>query len=101
MNKFKSLLEIGRGGFGVVDKVEDNKGNTFARKTFSPASYIPDTAHDKLRQRFKREVSVQAELGGREIMPVVESNLVTDKPWFIMPLAEKSYEQQISEDRAS
>jgi eukaryotic-like serine/threonine-protein kinase len=99
MNKYESQLELGRGGFGVVDKVVDNNGNEFARKTFSPASYIPDTAHEQLRKRFKREVAIQAQLGGHEIMPVVESNLNGDKPWFIMPLAEKSYEQQIADDR--
>jgi hypothetical protein len=99
MKKFETLIEIGRGGFGVVDKVKNADGDLFARKQFSPASYIPDTAHDSLRIRFKREVKTQALLGGREIVPVLQSDLSGSNPWFLMPLAEKSYEQQIATDR--
>lgn len=101
MKKFESVVEIGRGGFGVVDKIKDTVGTLFARKTFEPASYIPTSAHDQLRKRFKREVTIQANLGGREIMPVLESDLNAAKPWFVMPLADKTYEQQIEADRAS
>ena len=101
MKKFESVLEIGGGGFGVVDKVKDVAGNFFARKTFRPAPYIPEPEHDQLRKRFQREVRVQQQLGGREIMPVLQFDLDGDKPWFIMPLADKTYEQQIAEDRAS
>jgi len=94
-------MEIGSGGFGVVDKIKDSDGKMFARKTFQPASYIPASAHDQLRKRFKREVSIQKELGGNEIMPVLHSDLDAVKPWFIMPLADKTYEKQIEADRAA
>ncbi len=100
MADYKTVNEIGRGGFGVVEEVEDTSGQPFARKTFKPAEYIPDIAHNRLRKRFKREVRIQAELGGREIMPVLASDLNAEKPWFVMPLAEKTYEQQITEDRS-
>ena len=98
---FKTIHEIGKGGFGIVDTVEDSEGNKFARKTFHPASYIPSSAHDQLRKRFKREVLTQAQLGGREIVPVLSHDLNISHPWFVMPLADKTYEQQIAEDRAS
>lgn len=72
-----------------------------ARKTFKPASYIPETSYDRLRNRFRREVRIQAELGGVEIMPVFSHGLDVKEPWFVMPLAELTYENQIAADRAS
>ncbi len=101
MKHFEFVNEIGRGGFGVVEKVQDDAGSLYARKSFEPASFIPISAHDGLRDRFKREVKIQAAIGGREIMPVLHSHLEHAKPWFIMPLADKTYDQQIVEERAS
>ncbi len=101
MSDYRSVTEIGFGGFGVVEEVVDAEGNSFARKTFRPAPYIPVTAHDRLRKRFKREVLIQAELGGAEIMPVLHYDLDGEHPWFVMPLATKTYDRQIAEDRAS
>ncbi len=99
MNKYETIREIGRGGFGIVTEVRSQDGHSYARKTFQPATYIPTNAYERLRKRFRREVITQAELGGKEIMPVVDCDLDGDSPWFIMPLAEKTYEEQISEDR--
>jgi serine/threonine protein kinase len=95
------VREIGRGGFGVVERVRDSRGRSFARKTFSPGSHIPADVHDKLRKRFRREVTIQEELGGNEILPVLASELDGSSPWFVMPLAERTYEAQIQEDRRS
>lgn len=101
MTNYDTICEIGHGGFGVVEEVKDASGQSFARKTFQPAAYIPKAAHDHLRKRFKREVLIQAELGGSEIMPIFKYDLNAQKPWFIMPLAEKTYEQQIEKDCSS
>jgi serine/threonine protein kinase len=92
---------IGRGGFGIVEEVEDHRGRHFARKVFNPSPGIPHTAHDGLKKRFQREVKIQAQLGGNEIIPVVASGLNDPEPWFIMPLAERTYEEQIARERAS
>lgn len=93
------VREIGSGGFGVVEEVVNAKGEHLARKTFRPASYIPTSAHDQLRRRFKREVKIQQELGGQEILPVLDADLDIAHPWFVMPLADKTYEEQIRDDR--
>ena len=101
MTHYSAVREIGRGGFGVVERVRDSRGRSFARKTFSPGSHIPSDVHDKLRKRFKREVRIQAELGGNEILPVLASDLDDQNPWFVMPLAERVYEEQIKAHRQS
>jgi hypothetical protein len=100
MPDYTTITILGRGGFGVVDEVIDKHGAKFARKKFEPASYIPSDAHDKLRKRFRREVLIQAELGGNEIMPVLRHDLDCPTPWFVMPLADKIYEAQLVEDKA-
>lgn len=92
---------IGRGGFGIVEKVRDRQGTFFAKKTFAPDSYIPREAHEQLKKRFKREVMIQAELGGNEIMPVLDSGLNDINPWFVMPLADGTYETRIQEERVT
>lgn len=101
MSKYKVEREIGSGGFGIVEEVVNSRGEHFARKTFRPAANIPLSAHAGLKKRFKREVKIQSELGGQEILPVIAYDLDADAPWFIMPLADKTYESQIKEDRLS
>lgn len=103
MAKYSATRTIGRGGFGIVEEVVDESEQRFARKTFSPAPYLtlsPD-ALAKLRQRFRREVLIQQELGGTEIMPVLASSLDGDLPWFVMPLADKTYGEQIRIDKSA
>lgn len=101
MKSLQPISEIGRGGFGVVERVTDDAGSVFARKTFQPAYYILDSDIDQLRLRFKREVTIQKQLGGSEIMPVLHSDLNGKFPCFVMPLADKTYEQKIIEDKVA
>ena len=85
----------------MVEKIKDGSGNLFARKIFSPAAYIPIAAHEQLRKRFRREVGIQQELGGQEIMPILEADLIGASPSFIMPLAENTYDKQILTEKTS
>jgi hypothetical protein len=82
-----------------VEEVATSSGALYARKTFRPAAYIPTSAYDALRKRFKREVKIQEALGGQEVMPVLDAELDIPQPWFVMPLAEKSYDKQVLEDK--
>src|SRR5687768_3514205 len=99
MSAYTVVREVGHGGFGVVEEVVNARGERLARKTFRPAAHIPRDAHEGLKKRFKREVKIQRELGGQEILPVLAADLEASAPWFVMPLALKTYEKQISEDR--
>jgi len=101
MTNYRTIKTLGRGGFGIVEEVENARGERFAKKTFAPASYIPTDAYDKLKKRFKREVMIQEQLGGTEILPIISSNFSGKDPWFVMPLAERTYEVQITDDRNS
>jgi serine/threonine protein kinase len=101
MSDYKVIREIGHGGFGVVEEVTNARRERLARKTFRPGAHIPKEAYEGLQKRFKPEVKIQAELGGQEIIPVLDSDLDASAPWFVMPLAEKTYETQIAEDRGA
>ena len=101
MTTYTRIREIGRGGFGVVEEVEDESGNRYARKTFAPAASIPLDAHEKFKKRFRREIITQQELGGTELLPVLDQGTDSGDPWFVMPLADKTYKDKIAEDRAN
>ena len=101
MSHYVSVRTIGRGGFGVVEEVRNASGEVFARKTFSPSTLLPRDAREKLKTRFKREVSIQEQIGGHEIVPVLDSGLGDTTPWFVMPLATQTYDERYQEERAS
>ncbi len=98
---YTNLGEINRGGFGVVERVADENGVVLARKTFSPSPGIPVDQIDKHRLRFIREVGYQRSLPDDYSIPVLDYDLSGDAPWFVMPLATKSYAEQIAEDKAT
>lgn len=96
------VRQINAGGMGVVDEVALSDGTRAARKTFQPNRNAYDTASElpKLKQRFVREVRYQQTLGQAFVsMPVVLAGLSDEPPWFVMPLAEKTYATQIADDQ--
>jgi len=100
---FEVLGLIARGGFGRVEKVKHRQtGQIVARKVFDPMPTLVATSNiGKLKQRFKREVKVQSQLSNDYFISVLERDLDADPPWFTMPLAKRSYEDKIEEDRAA
>jgi serine/threonine protein kinase len=94
--KIKKVIdEIHQGGFGVIHKVELNDGSIVARKTFNPLGNIKPIERDKLKRRFSREVKTQERLPSDLFIEILYSSLDEDTPWFIMPLADYSYEKEI------
>jgi len=89
---------IDRGGYGIVDEVEDYDGRRLARKSFDPQVSDP-VEREKLRKRFAREVRIQSQIHHPNIMPIVKSDLEACPPWFTMPLADQSFAQKIEADR--
>jgi serine/threonine protein kinase len=95
---YRKIQELGRGGFGVVDLVEDAQGARWARKTFAPP-LLPGIDPDDLRVRFEREVRYQNQVNHPNVVAIHESDLTTDPPWFVMPLADCSLADELSIDR--
>lgn len=94
--------EIARGGFGVVERVRMGDGTLLARKTFAPQFPGLDSAIlQKLRARFEREVRVQSSLNSPSFIPILHADLTSETPWYLMPLADRNFQQQIEIDRAS
>ncbi|TVM02699.1 MAG: hypothetical protein CV087_09020 [Candidatus Brocadia sp. WS118] len=87
----KILEYIHRGGFGRVDKVQLDNGDIAAMKTFEPSMTIQNDAEfEKLKRRFVREVKIQSLLPSDHFITIIASDLDGAKPYYVMPLAEKS-----------
>lgn len=97
MEVISVVKTINHGGFGIVDEVICEDGKHYARKMFDPIpSYISDsTMLDKFRKRFIREVATQKLLPTEYFIPIYYEDLTSSKPWFIMPLAEEVYTNEI------
>lgn len=94
------LENISRGGFGHVEKIKMDDGEVAARKVFDPVPDIVARADlSKLKKRFKREVRVQSSLSGDYFIPILDSDLESENPSFIMPLAERNFWEEIQDAR--
>ena len=94
------LEELGRGGFGVVQRVETPDGRVCARKLFVPdEAWRADAADERLPARFRREVRIQRSISHPNIVPVLDADLGAAPPWFTMPLAVGTLRQRILADR--
>ncbi len=93
----KIISEINRGGFGIIEKVQTDEGLIYARKTFSPnlPAGTDKKLLDKFRLRFIREVKTQEKLPPELFIPIIKSDLTTENPWYLMPLADKDFSQEI------
>lgn len=86
----KTVQEIGRGGFGFVERVElfntnGVKCGDYAKKVLSPQFGLNK---EDFRRRFKREVDYQAKCNHSNVAPIYLHNLNVDSPWFVMGLAD-------------
>lgn len=95
---YRTIKEIGRGSFGVVELVVDEDGLKWARKTFVPPN-LPDVSNDDMRARFEREVRYQSEISNPNVVQIVDYDLDADPPWFVMPLADCSLADELKADR--
>jgi serine/threonine protein kinase len=95
---YKTIKEIGRGSFGVVDLVEDENGLRWARKTFVPPN-LPDVSNDDMRARFEREVRYQSEIDNPNVVRIHDYDLDVDPPCFVMEVADCSLADELGADR--
>lgn len=79
---------LGRGGMGVVLHVENLRdGQSYALKYCRPG--------DNLRRRFIREVRFLSGFHHPNIVPIVDAELGGDPPFFVMPLARGSLQDEV------
>lgn len=101
--KIESVIEnINRGGFGIIDKVKCDDGNIYARKTFSPSDEFKKDQNlcDRLKIRFIREVKTQKILPSDYFIPILYDDLNLSNPYFIMPLADDVFTDEIARSKA-
>lgn len=82
------LQEIGVGGFGQVHLIQYIDGSKAAKKTFRPQASLEPALMDNVRKRFIREVSILSGINHANIMQILDSDLNSHPPSYIMPLAE-------------
>jgi serine/threonine protein kinase len=93
---YKVLGELGRGGFGVVELVQNEEGERFARKTLQ----IPHHLDKKqVTARFEREVKYQSALHHENVVEIIDFELAAAPPWFVMRLAKCSLLHELTQDR--
>lgn len=97
------ISNINRGGFGRVDRYQMPNGDIVARKVFDPLPGVlgadPAAQRLKLLRRFEREVRVQEALNHDFVIPILAKDLSAANPWYVMPMASRSLQEQIASDR--
>lgn len=87
--RFHVQDELGRGGMGVVLRAYDAASDRAVALKYCPA---PD---EDAQRRFAREVRVMSSIEHRNVMPVLHQNLEHDPPYFTMPLAKQSVQDEL------
>lgn len=88
-DQFKVLEKIGRGGMGVVLRVQDLTEIKIVALKYCPSP-------DRLDQRrFGREVRIMAAIDHAHVMPVLYYNDEHDPPYFTMPIAGGSLADEV------
>jgi serine/threonine protein kinase len=96
---YTELSQKGRGGFARVFIVESTEGKKFAKKVYSPMENILAAVGDEsLKKRFKREIKYQCKVKHQNVVPILESHLDEEPPYFIMPLAECTLQEELRGD---
>lgn len=88
-----------KSGFGIIHEVKVESGEHYARKTFRPNLQLSPQDHEMFKRRFAREVRIQEKLSSDYIIPIIYSDLEAKNPWFLMPIADKTYLEEIQNSR--
>jgi serine/threonine protein kinase len=96
---YNEMYEKGHGGFARVIVVENENNEQFAKKLYSPMDNVLAAVGDEhLKKRFKREIKYQSRVKHRNVVEVLESYLDEEPPYFIMPLAECTLQEELRTD---
>ncbi len=76
MNRIRT---IGQGGLGIVSLYQETNGKNYAVKQML---YQWDESH---YERFKREIEIMANLVHKNIVKIINYNILNNNPWYVMP----------------
>ncbi len=94
----KEIKKIGIGGYGIVHEVLMDDGQRLARKTFSENQPMSKELLENVIKRFSKEVRIQGSISHQNIVPVVDSDVTSSPPYYLMPLAETSLDKELATD---
>jgi eukaryotic-like serine/threonine-protein kinase len=95
-----TIKNLGSGGFGVVDLVQSDDGSVFARKTLVPTNNLPRQVVQNIERRFAREARTQSGIRHHNIVPVVHTELSASPPYYLMPAATCSLQDDLDRDKS-
>jgi eukaryotic-like serine/threonine-protein kinase len=93
------IEQLGSGGFGTVDRVRDDQGREYARKTFSINQPMDQSLVPNVRKRFVREAKLQSGIKHRNVVSILHTSLSGDNPWYLMPVAESTLSKDIAQHK--
>lgn len=98
MNYTKHEL-LGKGGFAKVFRVTDENGVEFALKEFAPQPHIINQVGvENLHKRFLREVRHQTNIKHNNVVRIIEANLTSQPPFFVMEKATCTLNDELRTD---
>lgn len=78
-NKLNRVRTLGQGGLGIVSLYQAENGDNYAVKEML---HHWDNNH---YERFKREIKIMANLVHKNIVKVINFNILNNNPWYVMP----------------
>jgi len=83
-DRYRIEQEIGRGGMSIVYRAQDLRHD----RPVAVKILRPEIAASLGKDRFLREIEIEAKLQHPNILPVYDSGSSDDSLWFVMPLVE-------------
>lgn len=95
------IENLGFGGFSIVDRVRDQNGNEYARKTFkiNQGEDFPDEMIPKCLERFKREAGFLESIQHKNIVKILGKDLSAKPPYYLMPVADSILKKDLETDK--
>jgi serine/threonine protein kinase len=96
---FKVMHELNSGGFARVYLVIGPDGGQYAMKVLQPNQQLLDNVPAaELRRRFVREATYQQSINHPNVVPVLYVDTAAEPPYYVMPLADGTLEEDIRAD---
>ena len=105
-DNYKVIGHLGGGSFGQVKLAIDSAGNEVAVKIFEPnasvkAAIVAGSISElDLKKRFATEAKYQATINHPNVIRVLNNDLTTDPPYFVMERAIESLANDLAFDKS-